>query len=100
IICARLVDKQNIGAVSCHIGENAWTRRMARQAGKRGAAARNDANGHRRGSGVAHVYETLRNEIVELTLAPGSPIDELQLAERFSLSRTPIREALVRLAAE
>ncbi|HRP78817.1 MAG TPA: GntR family transcriptional regulator [Aquamicrobium sp.] len=73
---------------------------MARQAGKRGAAARNDANGHRRGSGVAHVYETLRNEIVELKLEPGSPIDELQLAERFSLSRTPIREALVRLAAE
>lgn len=57
-------------------------------------------SGHRRGSGVGHVYETLRNEIVELTLAPGSPIDELQLAHRFSLSRTPIREALVRLAAE
>jgi DNA-binding GntR family transcriptional regulator len=57
-------------------------------------------NGHRRGSGVGHVYETLRNEIVELTLAPGSPIDEVQLAERFSLSRTPVREALVRLAAE
>lgn len=58
-------------------------------------------SGHlRRGAGVAHVYETLRNEIVELALEPGSPVDELQLANRFSLSRTPIREALVRLAAE
>lgn len=56
--------------------------------------------GHRRGSGVVHVYEMLRNEIIELKLQPGSPIDELQLAKRFSLSRTPIREALVRLAAE
>ena len=65
-----------------------------------GGAAKDAAGGHRRGSGVGHVYETLRNEIVELALAPGSPIDELQLAERFSLSRTPIREALVRLAAE
>lgn len=68
-----------------------------------GAAGRGGRNGngvHRRGSGVSHVYEKLRNEIVELTLTPGSPIDELQLAERFSLSRTPIREALVRLAAE
>lgn len=57
-------------------------------------------SGLRRGAGVAHVYETLRNEIVELALEPGSPVDELQLANRFSLSRTPIREALVRLAAE
>lgn len=55
---------------------------------------------HRRGFGVSTVYETLRNEIIELRLAPGSPIDELQLSERFSLSRTPIREALVRLSAE
>lgn len=54
----------------------------------------------KRGSGVSTVYETLRREIIELTLVPGSPIDEAQLAERFALSRTPIREALVRLAAE
>ena len=70
---------------------------MGEQRKKRGAEK---AKGHRRGSGVGHVYETLRNEIVELKLAPGSPIDELQFAQRFSLSRTPIREALVRLAAE
>ncbi|WP_442966881.1 GntR family transcriptional regulator [Rhizobium sp. C4] len=55
---------------------------------------------HRRGYGVSTVYETLRNEIIELKLAPGSPIDEQQLSDRFSLSRTPIREALVRLSAE
>lgn len=54
----------------------------------------------KRGEGVAHVYEILRNEIIELKLAPGSPIDESLLSERFSMSRTPIREALVRLAAE
>ncbi|KQO75009.1 GntR family transcriptional regulator [Rhizobium sp. Leaf262] len=55
---------------------------------------------HRRGFGVSTVYETLRNEIIELKLAPGSPIDEVQLSERFELSRTPIREALVKLSAE
>lgn len=54
----------------------------------------------KRGSGVRVVYESLRDEILDLTLAPGSPIDEVQLAERFSMSRTPIREALVRLAGE
>ena len=54
----------------------------------------------KRGSGVKLVYDVLRDEILSLTLPPGSPIDEVQLAERFSMSRTPIREALVRLASE
>ena len=54
----------------------------------------------KRGSGARVVYELLRNEILELTLPPGSPIDEVQLAERFAMSRTPIREALVRLSSE
>ncbi len=73
---------------------------MAKEAKKRNGDGEDGANLYRRGSGVSHVYEKLRNEIVELKLEPGSPIDELHLAERFSLSRTPIREALVRLAAE
>ncbi|WP_448956206.1 GntR family transcriptional regulator [Labrys neptuniae] len=54
----------------------------------------------KRGSGVKLVYDLLRDEILDLVLAPGSPIDEVQLAERFKMSRTPIREALVRLAGE
>jgi len=54
----------------------------------------------RRGSGVKVVYDLLRDEILDLVLPPGSPIDEVQLAERFGMSRTPIREALVRLAGE
>lgn len=54
----------------------------------------------KRGSGVKHVYDVLRDEIIGLELAPGSPIDEIQLAERFVMSRTPIREALVKLAGE
>ena len=54
----------------------------------------------KRGSGVKMVYDLLRDEILYLVLAPGSPIDEVQLAERLKMSRTPIREALVRLAGE
>ena len=54
----------------------------------------------KRGEGVKFVYEILRDEIIDLVLPPGSPIDEIQLAERLSMSRTPIREALVRLAGE
>lgn len=54
----------------------------------------------RRGSGVKLVYDLLRDEILDLKLSPGSAIDEVQLAARFGMSRTPIREALVRLAGE
>ncbi len=54
----------------------------------------------RRGSGVQMVYDVLRDEILDLAMAPGSPIDEVQLAERFGVSRTPVREAIVRLAGE
>src|SRR6476620_10033701 len=54
----------------------------------------------KRGSGARMVYDLLRDEILDLVLPPGSPIDEVQLAERFKMSRTPIREALVRLAGE
>lgn len=54
----------------------------------------------KRGFGVKKAYELLRTEILDLTLLPGSPIDEVQLADRLALSRTPIREALARLATE
>jgi len=54
----------------------------------------------KRGEGARFVYDILRDDIIGLVLPPGSPIDEVQLAERLSMSRTPIREALVRLAGE
>lgn len=54
----------------------------------------------KRGSGARRVYDIVRDEILDLALAPGAPIDEVQLAERFGVSRTPVREALVRLAGE
>lgn len=53
-----------------------------------------------KGPGWKGVYEALRAEILTLKLAPGQPLDETTLAERFKLSRSPIREALIRLAGE
>jgi DNA-binding GntR family transcriptional regulator len=50
--------------------------------------------------GWKSVYEALRTEILSLKLAPGQPLDETTLAERFGLSRSPVREALIRLAGE
>jgi DNA-binding GntR family transcriptional regulator len=42
----------------------------------------------------------LREEILSLELAPGEPVDESTLAERFGVSRSPIREALIRLESD
>lgn len=53
----------------------------------------------KRGGGARHVFETLRDEILELKLAPGMAMDETALAARFAMSRSPIREALIRLSA-
>lgn len=53
-----------------------------------------------KGTGWKSVYETLRTEILALTLAPGQLLDENSLAERFDMSRSPVREALIRLAGE
>ncbi|PWL17443.1 GntR family transcriptional regulator [Falsochrobactrum shanghaiense] len=61
---------------------------------------KNSVSERKRGSGAKMVYDVLRDEILDLVLAPGSPVDEVHLAERFQMSRTPIREALVRLAGE
>jgi DNA-binding GntR family transcriptional regulator len=59
-----------------------------------------DAGERKRGTGARFVYDTLREEILDLVLQPGEPIDEIGLAERMAMSRTPIREALVRLAGD
>jgi len=45
-------------------------------------------------------YLAIRGLIVSLELPPGAVIDERQLMERLGLGRTPVREALRRLAQE
>jgi len=46
------------------------------------------------------IYELLRRDIVRLDMAPGASISEKDLCARFEVSRTPVREALQRLAEE
>lgn len=46
------------------------------------------------------VFERLRELIVSLELAPGSVLSRAELAERFGLSQTPIRDALIKLGEE
>jgi DNA-binding GntR family transcriptional regulator len=69
------------------------TKSTARPA-KRPAAKRG------RGFGAVYVYDTLRNDILSLRLQPGMLLDETELAARFGVSRSPVREALIRLAGD
>jgi DNA-binding GntR family transcriptional regulator len=45
-------------------------------------------------------YYRIRELVVTLELAPGSPVSERELMEQLTLGRTPIREALQALARE
>ncbi|MDQ0924072.1 DNA-binding GntR family transcriptional regulator [Pseudarthrobacter sp. W1I19] len=45
-------------------------------------------------------YTALRDDIVQWRLQPGTLLAEVEQAERLGVSRTPLREALGRLAAE
>ncbi len=46
------------------------------------------------------VHAWLRRAILDVALKPGSALAEAEIAARFGLSRTPVREALLRLAGE
>jgi len=46
------------------------------------------------------VYEKIRNDIVTGQLIPGTRLVDLQLAERYGISRTPVRDALQKLTKE
>lgn len=47
-----------------------------------------------------HAYDEIRQAIVEGRYRPGQRLVEQRVAEEFSLSRTPVREAIKMLAAE
>ncbi len=46
------------------------------------------------------VYEQLRAEMISCKLAPGTEMREAELAARFDMSKSPVRDALMRLERE
>jgi len=46
------------------------------------------------------VYQTLRANVRNGKILPGQTLQEVQLAEQLGVSRTPVREALTRLASD
>ncbi len=47
--------------------------------------------------GKCDVYTALREEITSLSLLPGTPLSIDELCERYGVSRSPVRDALLRL---
>jgi DNA-binding GntR family transcriptional regulator len=45
-------------------------------------------------------YRELRDRLVTLRIAPGAPIDEDRIGRELEMGRTPVREAIKRLALE
>jgi DNA-binding GntR family transcriptional regulator len=59
--------------------------------------------GARSGAGgllADRAYEELRDQIVTLAIPPGAPINEELLGRELQMGRTPLREAIKRLALE
>ena len=46
------------------------------------------------------VYEQLRADMISCKLAPGAELREAELAARFDMSKSPVRDALMRLESE
>lgn len=53
---------------------------------------------HGRVTTAMAIFERLHAAIVALDLVPGTALQEKLIAEQFGVSRTPVREALIRLA--
>src|SRR5512144_493367 len=54
----------------------------------------------RHGDNSMRVYDVLRQRIATRQYAPGSRLTEAEIADEFEVSRTPVRQALHRLAVE
>lgn len=51
-------------------------------------------------SAASEVYASLREQIIGLTLVPGTVLSRADLADRYHVSQTPVRDALMRLETE
>src|SRR6516165_4156093 len=59
-----------------------------------------ESRGSQRGLLADRAYRALRDRLVTLRIPPGSPIDEDAIGRELKMGRTPVREAIKRLAHE
>jgi DNA-binding GntR family transcriptional regulator len=66
----------------------------------RRVAAGNRGSRPRAATAAARIYSDLRSELVSLHRRPGEAVSEAQIALSFGVSRTPVREAILKLSDE
>src|SRR5450631_4746592 len=54
----------------------------------------------RAATAASRIYSDLRAELVSLQRRPGEPISEAEIALSYGVSRTPVREAILKLSDE
>ena len=54
----------------------------------------------RAATAASRIYSDLRTELVSLRRRPGEPISEAEIALSYGVSRTPVREAILKLSDE
>jgi DNA-binding GntR family transcriptional regulator len=59
-----------------------------------------DKNGEPGPRDADRVYEELREKVLTLNLDPGAILDEARIVQEMGTSRTPVREAVIRLVSE
>jgi DNA-binding GntR family transcriptional regulator len=64
------------------------------------AGRQNGKSAARSETAVGRVYEALRGILLSYEIKPSERLNEVELARRFKVSRTPLREALNRLVTE
>ncbi len=47
-----------------------------------------------------YVYEVIKRNIINLNMAPGNRVSEKEISDLLNVSRTPVREAFIKLAKE
>ena len=47
-----------------------------------------------------YVYESIKKNIINLNMTPGNRVSEKEISERLNVSRTPVREAFIKLSKE
>ena len=80
----------------------AWKGRLRMRSSNDGLKTIENNNGLRQGKGTAssRIYQMLSDQIIQVALLPGSTMSEQETADRLGVSRTPVREAFIRLARE
>ncbi len=79
---------------------------IARTSKKTAPGGRRMVTGHHRGgrprtaTAASKIYSDLRTELVSLERRPGEAISEAQIAVSYGVSRTPVREAILKLSDE